>query len=122
MPRRESGAEAFTQVSDRGRGAGHAPCLPVRLCAVRYFTDFIDGQGLSRDEDGLDFDDRHEACRSAAEALVEAAHDLLRVQPTRPLAERLADLCLEAQVRDETGRTIFRARLAVDLDWEPSAD
>ncbi|MGH1575287.1 DUF6894 family protein [Methylobacterium sp. P31] len=88
----------------------------MRLCAVRYFTDFIDGQGWSRDEEGLDFVDRNEACLSAAEALVEAAHDLLRIKPMRLPPGGPGGLCLEAHVRDETGSVVFRARLALDLD------
>ena len=84
---------------------------------MRYFTDFIDDQGLSCDEEGLDFVGRREACLAAAEALVEAAHDLLRVKPRHSHAAGLADFRLEAQVRDETGRVVFRARLALDLDW-----
>jgi hypothetical protein len=107
------------QVGDNGQGAGQAPRLPVRLSAVRYFTDFIDGQGWSRDEEGIDFADRNEACLSAAEALVEAAHDLLRVRPMRLPAGGPASLCLEAHVRDEAGSVVFRARLALDVDWQP---
>jgi hypothetical protein len=88
---------------------------------VRYFTDFIDGQGLSRDEEGLDFADHHAACLSAAEALIEAAHDLLRVKPQSSCSARLADLCLAVQVRDEAGSIVFRARLALDLDGPNAA-
>ena len=115
-------AEPFTQVSDSLLGAAHAASLPVRSCAVRYFTDFIDGQGLSHDDEGLDFACQQEACLSAAEALVEAAHDLLRVKPRRGHAAGPADLRLEARVRNEAGRVIFRARLSLDLDWSPAAD
>ncbi|MBE7202453.1 MAG: hypothetical protein INR70_32280 [Parafilimonas terrae] len=84
---------------------------------MRYFTDFIDERGLSLDEDGLRFASRQDACHAAAEALVEAVHDLLRhrsnrLQPGAPLA-----LNLEALVRDETGDVIFRSRLALNLEW-----
>jgi hypothetical protein len=89
---------------------------------VRYFTDFIEGQELSRDEDGLDFADPQDACRSAAEALVEAAHDLLRVEPKRPPPGGVSSLFLEARVRDEAGSVVFRARLALDMDWRPAVD
>ena len=37
---------------------------------MRYFTDFTDDRGLSLDEEGLPFADRHEACLSATEALI----------------------------------------------------
>jgi hypothetical protein len=89
---------------------------------VRYFTDFSDAEGLSRDEDGLDFADREEACLSAAEALVEAAHDVLRVRPKLPPRDRGVGLCLAAQVRDESGCVVFRARLTLDLDWQAQGD
>ncbi|MEL6059924.1 MULTISPECIES: DUF6894 family protein [unclassified Methylobacterium] len=87
---------------------------------MRYYTDFIDGRGLCFDEDGLSFADPREACHSAAEALVEAVHDLLRdrsnrLQPGEPVA-----FSLEALVRDETGSVVFRGRLALDLEWPPS--
>ena len=59
--------DGLTQVSDRRGRAVHAPVMPMRPRAVRYFTDFIDGGGLSRDDEGLDFADRQEACQSAAE-------------------------------------------------------
>ncbi|MFB0490275.1 hypothetical protein ABIE45_002861 [Methylobacterium sp. OAE515] len=94
----------------------------MRLRAVRYFTDFIEGQDVSRDEEGLDFAERLEACRSAAEALVEAAHDLLRGKPKLPPPGGGAGLQLEAQVRDEAGSVVFRARLALDLEWQPAID
>lgn len=84
---------------------------------MRYFTDFIDGQGLCLDEDGLSFADRQDACHAAAEALVEAVHDQLRVRSSRPKPGEPMALILEAQVRDETGRVIFRGRLALDLEW-----
>ncbi|MGU3663608.1 DUF6894 family protein [Methylobacterium sp. A49B] len=89
----------------------------MRSCAVRYFTDFIDNQGVSRDEDGLDFAGEREACLSAAEALVEAVHDLLRVKPKQPHGAGPVDLRLEAQVRDEADRVVFRACLALDIEW-----
>jgi hypothetical protein len=89
---------------------------------VRYFTDFIEGQDVSRDEEGLDFAERQEACRSAAEALVEAAHDLLRGKPKLPPPGGAAGLQLEARVRDEAGSVVFRARLALDLEWQPAID
>ena len=89
---------------------------------MRYFTDFIDGQGLSSDDEGLDFVGEREACHSAAEALVEAAHDLVRVRPRHLPAIAPSDLRLEAQVRDATGRVVFRARLALDLDWPVAGD
>lgn len=88
---------------------------------MRYFTDFIDGQGLSRDDEGLDFTDRHAACLSATEALVEAAHDLLRLKPNSSCAGRLADLCLAVQVRDESGSIVYRARLALELEGPHAA-
>ncbi|KAA0125878.1 hypothetical protein SAMN02799622_04650 [Methylobacterium sp. UNC378MF] len=83
---------------------------------MRYFTDFTDDQGLSRDEEGLHFAHRHEACLSATEALIEAAHDRLRVRADRPLPGD-DGLILEAQVRDAAGSTVFRARLTLNLDW-----
>ncbi len=87
---------------------------------MRYFTDFIDGGGLSRDDEGLDFADRQEACLSAAEALVEAAHDLIRIKPKQSGSAAAGALSLEAQVRDEAGRVVFRVRLALDVDWPPA--
>ncbi|KQS76040.1 hypothetical protein ASG32_27155 [Methylobacterium sp. Leaf361] len=86
---------------------------------MRYFTDFTDDRGLSPDEEGLPFADRHEACLSATEALIEAVHDRLRVRADRP-APGDAGLVLEARVRDATGSTVFRARLTLDLDWQPA--
>jgi hypothetical protein len=87
---------------------------------VRYFTDFIEGQDVSRDEEGLDFADQQEACRTAAEALVEAAHDMLRGKPKLPT--RGGGLRLEVQVRDEAGCVVFRANLALDLEWRAAVD
>ncbi|ACB24417.1 hypothetical protein ABID82_002451 [Methylobacterium sp. PvP062] len=84
---------------------------------MRYFTDFTDDRGLSRDEEGLPFADCHAACLSATEALVEAAQDRLRVRADRP-APGDAGLVLETRVRDATGSTVFRARLTLDLDWQ----
>ncbi len=58
---------------------------------MRYFTDFTDDRGLSRDEEGLPFADCHAACLSATEALVEAAQDRLRVRARKtvlPVASR----------------------------------
>ncbi|MGU3466348.1 DUF6894 family protein [Methylobacterium sp. C33D] len=86
---------------------------------MRYFTDFTDESGLSVDEEGLFFADRHEACLSATEALIEAVHDRLRVRATRP-APGDAGVVLETRVRDATGSTVFRARLTLDLDWRGS--
>lgn len=82
---------------------------------MRYFTDFIDAEGLSRDEDGLDFTDRQEACFAASEAVIEAAHDILRGRPRG--AAQGGSLCLEAQVRDAGGTVVFRARLTLDAEW-----
>lgn len=84
---------------------------------MRYFTEFIDGQGLSRDDEGLDFADRQAAVRSAAQALVEAAHDLLRTNPAQQRDAGPAGLHLEARVRDASDRVGFRARLVLDVDW-----
>lgn len=89
---------------------------------MRYFTDFIEGQAVSRDDEGLDFAERQEACRSAAEALVEAAHDKLRGKPKLPPPGGTAGLHLEAWVRDETGGVVFRARLTLDLDWPAAVE
>ena len=98
-------------------GLGSGPRSPARLCAVRYFTDFIDGRGLSRDEDGLSFADDQDACHAAAEALVEVMHDRIRCGSERPKPGAPVALNLEAMVRDETGRVVFRGRLALDLEW-----
>ena len=84
---------------------------------MRYFTDFITGTALSRDEEGLEFCGRREACQSAAEALVEVANDTLRAPQTSPVGSDLADLHLEAQVRNEAGTVVFRAQLTLALDW-----
>ncbi|MEE7489841.1 DUF6894 family protein [Methylobacterium oryzae CBMB20] len=83
---------------------------------MRYFTDFTDDHGLSLDEEGLPFADCHEACLSAAEALIEAVHDRLRVRADRPVPGD-AGLVLETRVRDASGSTVFHARLILDLDW-----
>ncbi|KNY23750.1 hypothetical protein [Methylobacterium sp. ARG-1] len=84
---------------------------------MRYFTDFITGTVLSRDGEGLEFCGQREACQSAAEALVEVANDTLRRKQTSPVGTDLADLYLEAQVRNEAGTVVFRAQLTVALDW-----
>lgn len=86
-------------------------------CAVRYFTDFIDGSVLSRDDDGLEFCGRQEACRSAAEALVEVASDTVRTRHKIPFGSDLSGLHLQAQVRNEMGTVVFRAHLTLALDW-----
>ncbi|WP_092042281.1 DUF6894 family protein [Methylobacterium pseudosasicola] len=87
---------------------------------MRYFTDFIEDEVLSRGEEGLEFCGRHEACRSAAEALVEVANDSLRVKQRAPSASDLIGLHLEAQVRNEDGAIVFRAHLTLVLDWPDS--
>jgi len=87
---------------------------------VRYFTDFIEGEVLSRDEEGLEFSGRQDACRSAAEALVEVANDTLRVKQNAPFASDPIGLHLEAQVRNEAGTIVFRAHLTLVLDWPES--
>lgn len=84
---------------------------------MRYFTDFIEGAALARDEEGLEFCGRQEACRSAAEALVEVANDALRVQQSSPVGSDLTNLHWEAQVRNEAGTVVFRAQLILALDW-----
>ncbi|MDP4003552.1 hypothetical protein [Methylobacterium sp. NEAU K] len=84
---------------------------------MRYYTDFIDGSALSRDEEGLEFGDRREACRSAAEALVEIAHDTLRCRHAPLFTRDRLGLHMEALVRDEAGLVVFRARLDLALDW-----
>jgi hypothetical protein len=84
---------------------------------VRYFTDFIDGDTMSRDEEGVEFPGRWEACLTTAEALAEMVQDVLRTGSSRPIARTTRRLCLEASVRDEAGAIVFRARIALDLDW-----
>jgi hypothetical protein len=75
---------------------------------MRYFFDFNGGDGLLIDDEGLEFDDVGAARKAAIASLPEAAADGLPNGDEHEFA---------VNVRDEIGRVVFKAKLALSTEW-----
>jgi hypothetical protein len=74
----------------------------------RFYFDIQDGRGSFQDDEGSDLPGPTEARVMALEALAALAKD---EQPDRDQCQWAAD------VRDETGRVIYRATLSLTGGW-----
>jgi len=74
----------------------------------RYFFDTYDGEQHLRDEEGTEFPSTRKACDEAIRILPELALDL-QLQGDR--------WDFVSTVRDESGRSIFRAMLSLRAEW-----
>ena len=75
-----------------------------------YYLDFHDGYRRSFDADGQEFPDLNTARDEAIGALFDVARD---VRPAGDRRDCLADVC------DEGGKILFRARLSLVPEWLP---
>lgn len=75
---------------------------------ARYFFDTDDGEERVIDQVGIEFPTLDAARSQAVAALPGIAGDSPRLEDGREIV---------TVVRDETGRAIFRARLAVSGEW-----
>ncbi len=87
--------------------------LPAVIDGQRYYFDTYDGDRLIRDDEGLVLGSLHEAREQAIKALPDMARDGL------PHGE-YRDFVVE--VRDETGRKVFRARLTLVVEDPPDPE
>ena len=74
----------------------------------RYYFDIHDGERLTRDEEGIEYEAR-KAVRDAAIGVLPAI-----VQDELPDG---GECGLTVKVRDETGRYIFQATLSIKAEW-----
>jgi hypothetical protein len=78
---------------------------------ARYFFDTDDGETFLEDEDGIELDGVESARFQAQRGLVDMARDVVPGGgPRRTMTVR---------VRDETGRPVLRAALALIVEQEP---
>jgi hypothetical protein len=75
---------------------------------AKYFFDINDGENRHCDADGLELADREAARREAISTLPDVAREEL------PDGNERTFVCL---VRDESGNTIFEARLSLHAEW-----
>ena len=86
--------------------------LPALTDGQRYYFDTYDGDRLIRDDEGLVLGSVHEAKQQAAKALPDMARDGLPIGDYRDFV---------VEVRDETDRKVFRARLTLVIEDPPDA-
>ncbi len=86
--------------------------LPASTDGQRYYFDTYDGDRLIRDDEGFVLGSIHEAKQQAAKALPDMARDSLPDGDYRDFV---------VEVRDETGRKFFRARLTLVVEHDSSA-
>ncbi len=84
------------------------------------YIDVVDGDTLTRDEDGLDFADLEEACAAAVALLPALARDAVHGPRRRVAMLRERERCVAAEIRDAAGTVLFRTRLRLDMEWPVS--
>jgi uncharacterized protein YfcZ (UPF0381/DUF406 family) len=75
----------------------------------RYYFDVCDGDGLTRDEEGLEFSDVESAQEEAAKALADMAKETGRRAARNPSERRMS-----IEVRDENG-PVLEARFTFEI-------
>ncbi|WP_342153390.1 DUF6894 family protein [Methylorubrum sp. SB2] len=80
------------------------------------YIDVADGDTFTRDDDGLEFTDLSEACRAVVALLPEIARKAVHGSSRLAAMMRARERYIAAQVRDESGKILFRTRLRLDME------
>ncbi|KQT46516.1 hypothetical protein ASG52_12355 [Methylobacterium sp. Leaf456] len=81
------------------------------------YIDVVDGDTLTRDEDGIDFANLDEASAAAVALLPALARDAVQGPRRRIAMLRERERCIAAEIRDAAGAVLFRTRLRLDMEW-----